>query len=81
MEAGVATATPRKRSVGRRLSDLFYGRERLQIGALLAGPVGWLVIGYLGSLAVLLVTAFWSLGELSGEIEHTATRPTNRTTK
>ena len=39
------------------------------MGALLAGPVGWLVIGYLGSLAVLLVTAFWSVDALSGEVE------------
>ena len=39
----------------------------------LAGPVGWLVVGYLGSLAVLLVTSFWTLGELSGEIEQTFT--------
>ena len=59
--------------MGRRLADLFHGRERLQVGALLAGPVGWLVIGYLGSLAVMLVTSFWTLGELSGEIEHTPT--------
>jgi putative spermidine/putrescine transport system permease protein len=33
--------------------------------------VAWLVIGYLGSLALLLVAAFWNLGELSGEIEKT----------
>jgi putative spermidine/putrescine transport system permease protein len=59
--------------VGRRLADLFHGRPRLQVGTLLAGPVGWLVIGYLGSLAVLLITAFWSLGELSGEIERSLT--------
>jgi putative spermidine/putrescine transport system permease protein len=59
--------------VGRTLAGLFHGRPRLQVGALLAGPVGWLVIGYLGSLAVLLVTALWQLGELSGEIEHTLT--------
>jgi putative spermidine/putrescine transport system permease protein len=57
----------------RRLADLFHGRPRLQAGALLAGPVGWLVIGYLGSLAVLLIAAFWSIGELSGEIERSAT--------
>jgi putative spermidine/putrescine transport system permease protein len=56
-------------SAGHRLADLFHGRPRLQTGALLAGPVGWLVIGYIGSLAVLLITAFWSLGELSGELE------------
>jgi len=52
--------------VGHRLADLFHGRERLQVGALLAGPVGWLVIGYLGSLALLLVAAFWSVDPLSG---------------
>ncbi|WP_346927941.1 ABC transporter permease [uncultured Arthrobacter sp.] len=71
MEAGVVT--PAKRSAGRRLADLFHGRPRLQAGALLAGPVGWLVVGYLGSLAVLLITSFWSLGELSGEIERSFT--------
>ena len=59
--------------MGHRLAGLFQGRPRLQVGGLLAGPVGWLVIGYLGSLAVLMVTAFWSVGELSGEIEQTAT--------
>jgi putative spermidine/putrescine transport system permease protein len=59
--------------VGRRLADLFHGRPRLQAGALLAGPVGWLVIGYLGSLAILLIASFWTLGELSGEVERTFT--------
>jgi len=73
VEAGLATETPGKRSVGRRLAGLFHGRPRLQAGALLAGPVGWLVVGYLGSLLVLLVTSFWTLGELSGEIEQTFT--------
>jgi putative spermidine/putrescine transport system permease protein len=57
-----------RRSVGHRLADLFHGRPRLQVGALLAGPVGWLVIGYLGSLAVLLIAAFWSVDPLSGEV-------------
>jgi putative spermidine/putrescine transport system permease protein len=72
VEAGVATPAPR-RSAGHRLADLFHGRPRLQVGSLLAGPVGWLVVGYLGSLAVLLITSFWTLGELSGEIEQTFT--------
>ncbi len=65
--AGVATG-PQKRSAGRRLADLFNGRPRLQVGALLAGPLGWLVILYLGSLAVLMVAAFWSVDPLSGEL-------------
>jgi putative spermidine/putrescine transport system permease protein len=59
-------ATLQRRTVGHRLAGLFQGRRRLQIGALLAGPVGWLVIGYLGSLALLLVAAFWSVDPLSG---------------
>ena len=65
MEAGTAVE---RRSVGHRLAGLFHGRPRLQAGALLAGPVGWLVIGYLGSLAVLLIAAFWTVSPLSGEL-------------
>ena len=71
MEAADVAAT--RRSAGRRLADLFHNRPRLQAGTLLAGPVGWLVIGYIGSLAILLVTALWTLGELSGEIERSLT--------
>jgi putative spermidine/putrescine transport system permease protein len=36
-------------------------------------------VGYLGSLAVLLITSFWTLGELSGEIEQTFTADNFRT--
>jgi len=56
-----------RRSAGRRLADLFYGRRRLQVGSLLAAPGAWLVILYVGSLAVLLVTAFWTVNPVSGE--------------
>jgi len=56
--------------VGRELAGLFHGRPRLQVGALLSGPVGWLVVGYLGSLVVLLIAAFWSVDPLSGEVVH-----------
>lgn len=54
--------------MGRKLAGLFHGRPRLQVGALLAGPAGWLVIGYLGSLAILLIAAFWSVNPVSGEL-------------
>jgi len=57
--------------VGHRLADLFHGRPRLQVSGLLAAPVGWLVIGYLGSLAVLLIAAFWSVSPVSGELQKT----------
>jgi putative spermidine/putrescine transport system permease protein len=56
--------------VGRRSADLLHGRRRTQLGLLLAGPLGWLVVAYLGSLAVLFVAAFWQLDEFSGRIVH-----------
>ncbi len=68
MEAAGLGAAPQKRSASRRLADLFHGRPRLQVGSLLAAPLGWLVILYLGSLAVLLVASFWSVDPLSGEL-------------
>jgi putative spermidine/putrescine transport system permease protein len=61
-------AVARRRSAGHGLAGFLYGRRRLQVGALLAGPVGWLVIGYLGSLTILLITAFWSVDPLSGVV-------------
>ena len=57
-----------KRSASRRLAGLFHGRPRLRIGSLLAAPMAWLVILYLGSLLVLLVTAFWTVDPLSGSV-------------
>jgi putative spermidine/putrescine transport system permease protein len=45
-------------------------RPRLQLTLLLAGPVGWLLIAYLGSLAVLFVASLWQLDDFSGEIVH-----------
>jgi putative spermidine/putrescine transport system permease protein len=57
--------------VGRWLADLFHGRPRLQITGLLGGPMGWLVVGYLGSLALLLIASFWSVDALSGELNKT----------
>ncbi|MDP9188332.1 MAG: ABC transporter permease, partial [Actinomycetota bacterium] len=48
---------------------LLHGRPRLQVSALLAGPVGWLVVAYLGSLAILFAAAFWHLNDFTGEIE------------
>jgi putative spermidine/putrescine transport system permease protein len=68
VEAAGVAAEPQRRSAGRRLADLFHGHPRLQLGTLLAGPIGWLVLGYIGSLFVLLIAAFWSVNALSGEL-------------
>ena len=58
---------------GQGLSSLaatLWRRPRLQVAALLSGPVAWLVVAYLGSLAVLFVAAFWRLDDFSGKIVH-----------
>jgi putative spermidine/putrescine transport system permease protein len=68
--AATADTAPQRRSAGRRLADLLHGRRRTQVGLLLAGPLGWLVVAYLGSLAVLFVAAFWQLDDFSGQIVH-----------
>jgi putative spermidine/putrescine transport system permease protein len=52
------------------LAATLWRRPRLQLSLLLAGPVGWLVVAYLGSLAVLFVAAFWQLDTFSGQVVH-----------
>jgi putative spermidine/putrescine transport system permease protein len=52
----------------RPLSRALWGRPRLKLALLLSAPVGWLVVAYLGSLAVLLVSAFWSTDSFTGAI-------------
>ena len=61
-----ALPAPPSGGAGRRLAATLWRHPRLQVSALLAGPVGWLVIAYLGSLSVLFVAAFWHLDEFSG---------------
>jgi putative spermidine/putrescine transport system permease protein len=52
----------------RRLSAALYRRPRLVLGALLAPPILWLVVIYLGSLVVLLVSSLWRLDPITTEI-------------
>ena len=53
-DAPVADSRPPGRH---RLAGLLWRRPFVRIGALLAGPIGWLGIVYLGSLAMLLSQA------------------------
>ena len=50
------------RSLLRRLSGWLHAHRRVQLGLLLATPLGWLVVVYLGSLFILLLNAFWDEG-------------------
>ena len=69
---GTATAMPPTSPV-RRLAAALYRRPRVQIAALLAAPLGWLVIAYLGSLALFLISSFWSIDTFSGNLDTTLT--------
>ncbi len=54
-----STVTLERRSLLTRVGGLLRGRRRLQLGLLLAAPLGWLVIAYLGSLAIMMFNALW----------------------
>ena len=68
-----SSAIPADRSsagVRRRLLAFAYRHRSVQLLLLLAPPVGWFGIVYLGSLAVLFVAAFWYLDPLTSAIKH-----------
>ncbi len=57
-------------SATRRLQAALHRHPRLQIVLLLAPPTGWFGVIYLGSLAILFVSAFWYLDPLTSAIRH-----------
>jgi len=62
---------PAPRSSPRRRVSAFLNRHpRLRLVLLLAPPLGWIGVVYLGALAVLLVSAFWLLDPLSLAVVH-----------
>lgn len=65
-----------KRGPGDRLSEVFWRRPRLFTALLLAPPLIWLCVVYLGSLAALLLQSFYSIDEFSGLINREFTLST-----
>ena len=55
--------------LARRLATWLHPRRGLQLRLLLAGPLGWLAIAYLGSLVILLLNAFWAKDAFTGKVE------------
>jgi putative spermidine/putrescine transport system permease protein len=64
-EAGRSIRTAR-----RRLSAALWRRPWLRALALLVPPLGWLLVFYLAALAVLFVSAFWSIDSFTGKLTH-----------
>lgn len=57
--------------VGRGVSRFLYTHERFRLSLLLASPVAWLVVLYLGSLASMIIAAFWQLAPFTGDLVKT----------
>jgi putative spermidine/putrescine transport system permease protein len=73
-----APPTPATRTVGHRISSFFYRHPRVRLGLVLALPLTWFLVIYMGSLAALLVQSFYSLDSFSGTIDKTLTLDTWR---
>jgi len=70
----MATAgPPRGRGLVRRASAALHRLPRVRLAALLSAPLGWLLVVYLGSLAVLLAAAFWTTDPFTSNVVHTFT--------
>jgi len=73
------TAGGTKPSAVTRLSGALHQRPRLRLAGLLSAPVLWLVVAYLGSLAVMFATAFWSVDSFTGSVIRQPTMDNFRT--
>ena len=59
---------PPRESPRRRLSSFFSRHDHVRLGSLLAAPLGWLVVVYLGSLFLLLLASFWATEPFTSDV-------------
>ncbi len=58
---------PRVTAVQRKIAGRGKPRPALALGALLSAPLAWLLVVYVGSLALLVVSAFFRLDDFTGK--------------
>jgi putative spermidine/putrescine transport system permease protein len=63
-----APSTSPRQKLQRDLSNFFYRHPRLVLALLLAPPLLWLVVVYLGSLGTLLLQSFFRLDDFTGQV-------------
>jgi putative spermidine/putrescine transport system permease protein len=51
-----------------KLSNAMHRSSRLRLASLLAAPLLWLVVAYLGALTALFITAFWTIDSFTGNV-------------
>jgi putative spermidine/putrescine transport system permease protein len=69
---------PAHRTLGHRISSFFYRHPRVRLALVLAIPVAWFMVVYMGSLTALLVQSFYSLDSFSGTVDTSFTLDTWR---
>ena len=63
-----SAADPAPHGIGRRLSAFLFRHRGAKLGLSLGAPLLWFLVVYLGSLVLLLSTAFWHLDVLTSEV-------------
>ncbi|MFN2489986.1 MAG: ABC transporter permease [Actinomycetota bacterium] len=66
-----STAASSRPTPFRRASGWLYRRRKTKLALLLAAPMGWMLVVYLGALCLLLLSAFWRQNPLTAEMERT----------
>ena len=61
---------PPRQGPGRRLSSFLYRHPRIRLWALLGLPFLWIGVVYIGSLVVLLLSAFWTSDPFTAKLVH-----------
>jgi putative spermidine/putrescine transport system permease protein len=70
--AASTTADPAtKRTMSRRASAFLFRHRGAQLAFTLGPTLAWMIVIYLFSLTVLLISSFWSVNPLTSQIEHT----------
>nr|MBI2905817.1 ABC transporter permease [Chloroflexota bacterium] len=64
----MATSSTTRKSLWHRLSTFFYLRPGLTLAAMLAAPLLWLGVVYVGSLFALLLQSFFRLDDFTGQV-------------
>ena len=70
MAIDAAPAGPPARRARLRLSSTFWRHPWVKGAALLSPPVLAFLVVYIGALAILFVSAFWTVDSFTGKLEH-----------
>jgi putative spermidine/putrescine transport system permease protein len=62
--------TGKSRSLPRRLSAFLHRHPGSKLGLLLGPTLAWMLVVYLGALALLFVSAFWRVDPLTSTVQH-----------